>query len=77
MAMMAKYCVMCHARQPAHAAVSEPPNGVAFETIDDVKRHAPAVMLQAVINKSMPVGIPETMRDEERERLGQWLRALK
>ncbi len=74
-ALVQAHCVMCHARKPAHPSFSEPPANVTLETIEEVKRFAPAIMLQVVVNKAMPVG--NEMTDAERERLAQWLGALK
>ena len=58
-------------------ASRKPPKNVTLETIDDLKRYANLIMAQTVQNRAMPLGNQTGMTDDERERLGQWIRALK
>jgi len=71
------HCVVCHARQPKHEAFKEAPKNVALENIDDMKRFAPQIRMQAVVNKAMPLGNQTQMTQEERDKLGQWIAGLK
>lgn len=71
------HCVACHARQPAHAAFKEPPKDVTLETLEDLKRFAPQILAQTVVNKAMPLGNQTQMSENERERLGRWIAGLK
>src|SRR5262245_22253565 len=73
----AAHCMMCHARKPTHQSFQEPPKNVTLETIEDMKRYANLIMAQTVQNRAMPLGNQTHMTDEERQKLGQWIRALK
>ena len=71
------HCVMCHAKQPKHEAFKEAPKNVTLEGIDDLKRFAPLIQSQAVVNKAMPLGNQTQMTQDERNKLGQWIAGLK
>ncbi|MBL8791668.1 MAG: urate hydroxylase PuuD [Rhizobiales bacterium] len=66
-------CVSCHAAKPADTTFSEAPKGVMLESLDDLRRHKPMIMVQAVNNAAMPLGNKTGMTPEERARLGAWL----
>lgn len=72
-----KHCVSCHARKPTHESFQEAPKKITLETVADIKRFAPLVLSQTVQNKAMPLGNQTVMTDTERDRLGQWIGALK
>ena len=71
------HCVSCHARNPTHESFKEPPNNVALETVADLKRFAPQVHAQTVVNKAMPMGNQTVMTDDERRQIAAWIAALK
>lgn len=75
--IVTKHCVMCHAAKPTHESFSEPPKNVVLQSIDDLKRYAPLILTQTVQNKAMPLGNQTAMTDEEREKVGAWIRALR
>jgi uncharacterized membrane protein len=77
LAITHKHCVMCHAKKPTHESFAEAPKNVTLETIEDMRRYAPLIVTQAVVNRAMPLGNQTAMTDEERARLGQWARGLK
>ncbi len=77
LALSQKHCVSCHARKPTHESFQEAPKNVTLETVADIKRFAPMVLSQTVQNKAMPLGNQTVMTDTERDRLGQWIGALK
>jgi uncharacterized membrane protein len=66
-------CVMCHAEKPTRAGFAEAPKGVKLETIDEIRRHAAQIDLQAVKTSAMPLGNASGMTPEERIKLGAWL----
>jgi uncharacterized membrane protein len=72
-----KHCVSCHARTPTHPSFREPPKNMALETVAALKQFARPVLQQTVLNRAMPPGNPTGMTDEERERLGAWVRGLR
>ena len=75
LAISVKHCVACHAAKPKHESFQEPPKNVSLETLADMKRHAPAILIQTVEDKAMPPGNQTAMTDAEREMLAQWVRA--
>ncbi len=74
-AIIQKRCLPCHAVNPTHPAFSEPPLGVVYDTPQDIKRYVDKIMTVAVHNKSMPLGNLTEMTDEERAKVGAWIRA--
>jgi len=70
-------CVTCHSHHPTNESFTDPPKNVTLESVDDLRRFAPLVRVQAVVNKAMPLGNITHMTEEERERLGQWIAAQK
>jgi uncharacterized membrane protein len=77
MAISRKHCVNCHAREPKHPAFREPPKNMPLETIAELKQFARPVLQQTVLNRAMPLGNLTEMTEEEREKLGAWVRALR
>jgi|SRR5947207_4592881 len=77
LAIAKTHCGACHARHPNHPSFAEPPKGVVLETSDDFKRYADLVYAQAVQNRAMPLGNQTAMTDDERMKLGAWVRGLK
>jgi uncharacterized membrane protein len=71
-----KHCVVCHAAKPRHPAFAEPPKEVALETIDQWRAHARAIHEQTVLNRTMPIGNPVPMSQEERDKIAHWFAAL-
>ncbi len=66
-------CASCHATQPTDATIKVAPKGVHLETMEDLRRYAAQVAVQAVQNKAMPLGNRTGMLDEERAKLGTWI----
>jgi uncharacterized membrane protein len=74
LAITARHCTMCHAAKPTHESFQEAPKGVTLQTIADLKRYADLIYTQTVQNRAMPLGNQTGMTEEERARLGQWVR---
>ena len=66
-------CAACHAAKPIDPTIKEAPKGVMLETLDDLRRYKDRVIMQAVNNRSMPLGNKTGMTAEERAKLGAWL----
>jgi uncharacterized membrane protein len=75
LSVVGRHCVMCHSAAPTYEGIEAPPKGVTLTTIDSIRRHGPAILRQAVQTDAMPLGNETHMTDEERARLGAWLRA--
>lgn len=76
-AIVQKHCVMCHAKTPTHVGMPEAPKAVGLESIAETKRHAAAILQQAVQGHAMPPGNETGMTTAEREVLGRWVATLK
>lgn len=72
-AIAATHCGACHAAIPSHEAFEEPPKNIVLEGAEDLRRHAAAIMAQAVRGQAMPLGNETGMTAEERLKLGAWL----
>ncbi len=68
-------CASCHSARPTDEDIDEPPGGVAFDDADQLKTHAVRVLAQAVLTDAMPLGNKTGMTEEERARLGAWIKA--
>jgi|TARA_R110000850_G_scaffold55855_2_gene131960 uncharacterized membrane protein len=75
MTIVNTHCVACHASSPSHPAFQSPPAGIKLETVSLLAVHAGKVRQVAVDSHYMPLGNLTGMTDEERQQLGQWLRA--
>jgi uncharacterized membrane protein len=66
-------CATCHAAQPSDATIKVAPKGVHLETLEDLRRYAAQIDVQAVKNKAMPLANRTGMLEEERAKLGTWI----
>jgi uncharacterized membrane protein len=69
-------CTACHAARPTDKAIKAAPKGVMLETLEELKRYAKQVEIQAVNSKAMPLGNKTGMTVEERAKLGAWISRL-
>jgi len=69
-------CSSCHASKPTHDGFQAPPNGIVFDTEQDIIRHAAAIHQQSVLTRVMPIGNLTGMTDAERELIGRWFQEL-
>ena len=67
-------CVLCHSAKPRHEDFDKPPEGVMFDTPQQIKTLAQRIFARAVISKTMPLGDETGMTQEERDLLGVWVR---
>jgi uncharacterized membrane protein len=70
--IVAQRCVPCHATSPTQAGFNAAPNGLVFESIDQLLAHLPEVQ-QQLTTRTMPLGNLTHMTDEERASLLMWL----
>ena len=66
-------CAGCHSSEPELVAAA--PQGVTFDTAEQIRAQADAIDRQAVRSRAMPPGNVTEMTDEERDLLAAWLRA--
>jgi len=72
-AVIAQRCVTCHSRHPTDETINVAPNGVMFDTPQQIRSQAQKINARAVLTQSMPLGNKTEMKDEERELLGRWI----
>jgi uncharacterized membrane protein len=71
--IVGKHCVMCHSVHPSHEGFDAPPKDVVLGSIDDIRKHAAQIMVQAVNGDTMPLGNETGMTRQERDELGAFL----
>jgi uncharacterized membrane protein len=68
-----KRCVSCHAHKPTDDVISAPPNGVVYETPQDIVRLKDKIMQRVVVTKTMPQNNKTGMTEEERNIIRCWI----
>jgi uncharacterized membrane protein len=68
-----KRCISCHSAKPTDDMQKIAPNGVMFDTPDQLQRHADRILIRAVQTKTMPQGNKTGITDEERLLIGAWV----
>lgn len=71
--VMQKRCVSCHSKSPTDNVFTVAPNGVTFDTPEEIKGRVDSIRQRAVSTTSMPLGNKTQMTEEERELLGRWI----
>ncbi len=66
-------CVQCHSANPTDDQWSAAPNGVMYDTPEQIKAMADKIMTRAVRTHTMPQGNKTGMTDEERTILKRWI----
>jgi uncharacterized membrane protein len=67
------HCTQCHSASPSNPNFPEAPKGVAFDTPEEIRRHARTIEQQTVLSNIMPLGNETGMTEAERQRLGAWI----
>jgi len=70
-------CHSCHSSTPTDDTFTVPPNGVLFETEEQIRLKADIIMVRVVDTKTMPLVNKTEMTDLERETLARWITANK
>ena len=68
-----KRCTTCHSVTPTDNVYRSPPNGLVFDTADQILRKADDIKLRAVTQKTMPLANLTGITPEERAALGAWV----
>ncbi len=69
------HCTPCHSANPTHAIFRTAPNGVMYDTPEQVAAKADLIKLRAVDTATMPLANETNMTAEERAKLGKWIEA--
>ncbi|MBK8936989.1 MAG: urate hydroxylase PuuD [Polyangiaceae bacterium] len=71
--IMHRRCTPCHSETPTDATYKIAPNGVAFDTPEQIVSKADAIKERAITLKNMPLANVTGMTTEERETLRAWI----
>jgi uncharacterized membrane protein len=74
-AVVAQRCQPCHSATPVQPGFTSAPNGVTFDTPDQIVARSQQIYQQAVVTKNMPFGNLTNITQEERDVLGAWVQA--
>ena len=66
-------CVQCHSASPTDDQWPAAPNGVMYDTPEQIRAMSDKIMTRAVRTKTMPQGNKTGMTDEERTILKRWI----
>ncbi|MDR3518328.1 MAG: urate hydroxylase PuuD [Azospirillaceae bacterium] len=66
-------CAMCHAAVPVWDGIATAPKGVRLDSPTEIRRHAPQILIQAVLTNAMPPANLTGITAGERAALAAWL----
>ncbi len=66
-------CSTCHSSTPTDDVFTTPPNGVVYDTPEQIRAFAEQINQRTVLTQSMPLGNRTQMTAAERETLGRWI----
>lgn len=66
-------CVSCHSANPTDEIYKAPPNGVMYDTPDDIVRKKDLIMQRVVNTKTMPQNNKTNMTEKERDIIRCWI----
>jgi uncharacterized membrane protein len=69
-----KRCVSCHSSMPTDDVFKMAPNGVKYDTPQDIVKLKDKIMERVVITKTMPQNNKTNITQEERNMIGCWIR---
>ena len=72
-AIIQKRCVSCHSTKPTDDVLTAPPNGVVYETPQDIVRLKDKIMQRVVLTKTMPQNNKTNMTEQERDAIRCWI----
>ncbi|GJM35436.1 MAG: membrane protein [Saprospiraceae bacterium] len=72
-AIINERCISCHSAQPTDDVWTSPPNGVMYDTPEQIANLTEKIMQRVVITKTMPQNNKTGMTPEERELIRCWI----
>jgi uncharacterized membrane protein len=72
-AIMQKRCITCHSSRPADDVFKAPPNGVVYDTPEQISNLKDKIFQRVVITKTMPQNNKTGMTEEERQLIACWV----
>ncbi len=71
--IISQRCTPCHSSKPSDDVYTAPPNGVKFDTPDEIIKMKAKIMERAVVTKTMPQNNKTGMTPEERDLIRCWI----
>ncbi len=68
-----KRCIQCHSSAPTDDTYKVAPNGVKYDTPDDIIKKKDLIMQRVVLTKTMPQNNKTNMTEEERNLIRCWI----
>jgi uncharacterized membrane protein len=72
-AIMQKRCITCHSSRPTDDVFKAPPNGVVYDTPEQISNLKEKILQRVVITKTMPQNNKTGMTEEERQLIACWI----
>jgi uncharacterized membrane protein len=72
-AIITKRCIACHSSKPTDDVYKAPPNGVVYDTPDDIVKLKDKILQRVVLTKTMPQNNKTNMTPEERDLIRCWI----
>ena len=72
-AIINKRCISCHSSKPTDDVYTAPPNGVVYDTPQDIAKLKDKIIQRVVITKTMPLNNKTGMTPEERDQIRCWI----
>lgn len=66
-------CIQCHSASPTDDFYTAPPNGVVYDTPDDIVKLKDKIMQRVVLTKTMPQNNKTNMTQKERDVIRCWI----
>ncbi len=72
-AIVQSRCISCHSSKPTDDVTTTPPNGVTYDTPENIVKLKDKIMQRVVLTKTMPQNNKTNMTLEERELIRCWI----
>ncbi len=72
-AIIQERCVSCHSSKPTDDVYKAPPNGVMYDTPDDIVKKKDLIMQRVVVTKTMPQNNKTNITQKERDIIRCWI----
>ncbi len=72
-AIVQKRCISCHSSRPTDDVYKVAPNGVKYDTPEDIVKKKDLIMQRVVITKTMPQNNKTNITEEERDLIRCWI----
>lgn len=66
-------CITCHSSKPTDDVYKAPPNGVMYDTPDDIVKKTTLIMQRVVVTKTMPQNNKTNITQKERDIIRCWI----